>query len=192
MIVLPGLRARLARRRDGESAPGQLASIGVEGADPTSGPHLAAGAFADPAPVPCRRGLQRQRRAVKACVFGDRRAGERIGRRRRLHFPDHLAEVAVERDACGYRRLRRKPYCRTSRPAIGPRLGNLRVIAPQRHAVGAASHVELHHPIPGVRDIHEAVVDQRGCLFLARQGSPVALPSIEKMNLTFRSLTCRG
>src|SRR6516165_5804280 len=40
MIVLPGFGARLARGRNRESAPSELAGIDVEGADPAAGAEL--------------------------------------------------------------------------------------------------------------------------------------------------------
>src|SRR5262249_32972964 len=46
VIILPGLRAGLARGRNREGAPRELAVVHVPGADPASGAELAAGALA--------------------------------------------------------------------------------------------------------------------------------------------------
>ena len=113
-------------------------------------------------------GLDGQRRARERLGLG-RRAGLGILRRGRLDLPGDLAGVAVERDQARVIGGEEDLVAVHGEPAGGARARDLGVVAPQRHRRGAAAHVELHHPRPGVGHIHEAVVHQRGRFLLAAQ-----------------------
>ncbi len=169
VVVLPGLRPRFARRRDREGAPDELAVIGVEGADPAAGAKLAAGALALEDEVAAACGADGERRSCEGLGFGRRRTRRGIGRRGRDHFPCDLPGLLVERDDAGVVGRHDHLVAEERDAAIGARLGNLGVVAPQRNGGVAAAHVELHHPRPGIGHVHEAVLDERRRLLLARQ-----------------------
>src|SRR6185295_10236765 len=90
VLVLPGLRAGLARRRNREGAPYERTGVGVERASPAPGAHRAASAFADQHQLLAAAGLDGQRRAREALHFRWR-SSRGIGRRGGIDLPDHLA-----------------------------------------------------------------------------------------------------
>ncbi len=107
--------------------------------------------------------------AVKPWVLGDGRAGGGVGRRCGVHLPGQLTGIAIDRDHPHVVGGDEDLVAVHGDPALGARLLDLGVVAPERHGLRAAADVELHHPAPGVVDVHEAVVDQRGRFFLAAQ-----------------------
>src|SRR5262249_57907202 len=87
VVALPGLAAGLARRRDRELAPQELAGLGVEPGHPIAHALVAVGGPDD-----------------DLVLDGERRRRERHVRRvRERGFPHHLAAVLVSRDDAGRR-----------------------------------------------------------------------------------------
>ena len=74
-------------------------------------------------------------------------------------------------------------------PRLVRDLRDLGIVAPQRHRLGAAADVELHHPVQ-VSDTYMKPSSTSGVdSSLPRSVPPVERPPIEKMNLSLRSLT---
>ena len=145
-LVLPGLAAGLARRRDRERLPFELAGLGVERGDPAAHAVVAAGAADDDLV------LERERRggdlhAVLVVQVGvpDDLAGLLVGRD---HAPvetgDGDDEIAPQRDA-----------------AVPVRLLLAGIHLPQGAALGTRAHVDLVDHAPDIGDVEEAVVNQR-------------------------------
>src|SRR5262249_47539981 len=81
VVILPGLRAGLARCRNGERTPGELTAVDVPGADPAACACLPTGAFALQHEFLAAAGLDGERSAGDSLRLGCRRAGCRIGGR---------------------------------------------------------------------------------------------------------------
>ena len=146
VLVLPGLAAGLAGRRDREGLPLHVAGLRIERHDPVAYALVAAGGADDDVV------LERQRR------------------RRQLDFrlivqvlvPDDLAGLLVGRDdariLAGGRDHQIAPERDAAVAAVSLLAG---VHLPQRAAVGAGAHVDLVDRAPTVDHVHETVLDQR-------------------------------
>src|SRR5262249_27996815 len=156
VLVLPRLGARLTRRRNSESPPRELAAVDVPGADPATGAELSAGALALQDKLLAALSLECQRRSREALGLGCGRAGRGIGRRRGVDFPGQLTVIAIDRDHPHVVGRDEDLVAIHGNAALGARLLDLRIVAPERDRLRAAAHVELHHPAPGVVDVHEA------------------------------------
>jgi hypothetical protein len=88
-----------------------------------------------------------------------------------LRLPDDFAGIAIERDHAHIVGGDEDLVAVHRDAAVGARLGDLGIIAPERHRFGAAADVEFHHPVVSIGHIHEAVIDQWGRLLLAREGA---------------------
>ena len=149
VLVLPGLAAGLARRRDRIGLPQRIAGLGVERGDPVAQAAVAAGgADHDRILERERGGGQLQVRLVAQVLVPHHLAGLLVGRD---HAPviggDRDHQVAPQRDAA---------------IAVEPLLA--RIHLPHDAAGGAGANVDLVDHAPAVGDVHEAVLDQRGRL----------------------------
>ena len=148
VIVLPGLAAGLARRRDHVIAPGQLAGLGVEAGDEVAHPMIAAGSTHHNLVLDGERGggeLQIHLLVVEIGLPFDL-AGFLVG-------GDHARRIVRGRDD------ERAPQ---RGAAVGEReLLLLGIHAPHDPRGIAGAHVDLVDDAPQIDDVHEAILDQR-------------------------------
>ncbi len=145
-LVLPGLAAGLARRRDHERLPLRVAGLGIDAGEPVAYAVVAAGRADED------RILERERRCGQL----------QVGLVAELLVPDDLPALLVGGDdapiEAGHRYDQIVPQ-RDAAVAVGLLLPGIHL--PEDAPGGSGADIDLVHHAPDVGDVHHAVVHQR-------------------------------